>query len=143
MADWDEYEAEEAAASASSGEKKPDLATDLMEAAAVLEAAKARYKQLCETACLMVPEEPGSFLIDTPKHIIRVSRPEKYEWDEELLERMFGGSPYPVFVMRRLSIPKNKFDALPEADQKALHPALTRKPGAATVKVEPKTTKEA
>lgn len=83
-------------------------------------------------------EEPGEQIMRVgDNRIITCTRPERWSWDTDTLEAVLAASPsLPPYVKRSLSVDKRKFEALDDASKGALLPALTRKPGKATIKVQ-------
>lgn len=133
MSDWDKFEAADAA--------KPqiELAEALILAKAKLEDAEGEYKRLCDEAISRVSEDFGEHLIETPDSIITVNRGCRYEWDQEILNKLFeSGVRMPEFVKKHLAVDKRRFDRMSDEDRTPLLPALTRKPGVVTVKVTKK-----
>lgn len=134
MSDWDQFEEQEPAPLPTRPSDE-SLGAKIEAAAVALAAAEATYKSLCEEAIAQVPEDFGDHvLVSGARHII-VSRPTRYEWDEKILDSLFGAGKTPEFVKRKFSVDKRRFDRLTEEDRAPLLPALTRKPGPVTVKV--------
>lgn len=92
----------------------------------------------------MVNEEPGEYKIEAGKYDVHVKRAEKYEWDQDRLEELSlvvsGVTKSPFENVKKaidvsFSVDKKKYLALATAEKTVLSSALTRKPGATTIKV--------
>jgi hypothetical protein len=82
-------------------------------------------------------EQPGEQILLVGKtRVITCTRSERWSWDTDTLEAVLAAAPsLPPYVKRSLSVDKRKFEGLDDAEKKALLPALTRKPGKATIRV--------
>lgn len=74
----------------------------------------------------MFPEVSGEQSITTDRFEVVVSRSERWSWDKDALEEMFGQGDLPDYVKRSMSVDKRKFLKLPTSEQESLHHALTR-----------------
>jgi hypothetical protein len=99
-----------------------------------------RLKDLKDTIAAEADEEPGEYEVVAGEFIAKVKRPEKYTWDDAILETIVGGiklakGGIPDAVSTQLRVDKKKYDALPVHEKALLSPALTIGPGADSVRV--------
>lgn len=90
---------------------------------------EAEEKLLVEDLARFVPEVAGDHALNTERHTIIVTRGERYLWDRDILEQMFGTDPedLPDYVKQNLTIDKRRYLKLDEPEKDKLRPALTRK----------------
>lgn len=127
--DWDSYETRE---------HDEDLDKQAERFLALSEAKKRLEEELdllAATLAANVPEDPGDHGLDTKNYVVTVRRSERWEWDSEALASMFVTTALPSYVRTKYMIAKRDFKRLPEAEQKELIRALTRRPGSARITV--------
>lgn len=93
-------------------------------------------KALGEQLASYFPDAPGDYEAVTPTMVCRVSIPEKFEWEQDVLASMYAGTKLPDYVSQRLSIPRKKYEALSQPEKDALKAALTRGPGSPRITIK-------
>lgn len=96
-----------------------------------------RIGQLENEIAHLFPEEAGELAKHTGKFEVVVTRSERWVWNKEALEALFGSGNLPDHVKRSLTVDKRKFQRLPKHEQEPLRPALTRKLDKPKIKVIP------
>ena len=99
-----------------------------------------RLKDMKEIISAEADEEPGEYEVVAGGYVAKVKRPEKYTWDDAILESLVGGvtlskGGIPDAVSTQIKVNKDKYDALPAHEKALLSPALTVGPGADRVTV--------
>lgn len=69
------------------------------------------------------------------KYTVTVKRAERWTWDSDAVEAMVAGGTLPDFVKKTFTVDKRKFVKQDSVVRDAYLPALTRKPGPATLNV--------
>jgi len=105
--------------------------------AAKLENITNRMSVLRDEILAEFPEQAGQQEMRVGNKLtVIVKRPERWNWDADLLDSIFDGSQeLPAHIKKRFSVDKRKFQGLDDEQKRELLPALTRKPGPATVEV--------
>ena len=112
------------------------LADQLMTMQIVLENAQQSVKHLSMEISQHFDEVLGTQEKELLKHTITCTHGERWSWNKEKLEEMYGDATFaPDFVKRSLTIDKKKFQSLPITIQGPLRDALTRKLEPAKIKV--------
>lgn len=84
------------------------------------------------------PKEPGKYdrVSTGGTHLLEVSISERWKWDEKQLEQLVDSDELPLYVKRRLTVDKRKFERLEADEQDRYLDALTREPGLTRVAVK-------
>ena len=81
------------------------------------------------------PEDFGEHSKIAGNKVITINRSERYEWNQDLLAKIYREEEIPTHIKRRLTVDKRVFQRLTTDEQAPLVPALTRKPGPVSIKV--------
>lgn len=101
-----------------------------------LETVKEKLDYYKEQILSELPEDCGEYEIPFADHgRIKLSAPEKYVWDKELLGEMFVHRDLPECMTQNYTVEKRRFDAADETEKSFLRKALTIKRGTVTFKV--------
>ena len=138
MDEWEKLERGDASSSGSGDDPLEHTAGRYAMLEAQAELIRAEMDELKKTIAGQFPEEAGKLFAETPSYKIFCERPEKWSWDKDQLEHIFGEGELPSYVRRSLSVDKRKFEALPASEKAPLLPALTRKPGSPKIEVQKK-----
>lgn len=103
---------------------------------AQIESLKEQMVEAREAVLVHFPLEFGEYEKTADGVKVSVSRGDRHYWNADMLEKIYAGTPMPLYVKRKYSVDKDKLAAMPEAERDRLLDALTRKPGIATIKVE-------
>jgi Holliday junction resolvase-like predicted endonuclease len=133
MSKFDEWEAAEAPPEKSS--RLEELAKDYLRLKEQAEIIKTKLDVVSAEIASHTPEEPGEFSLRAGKKVIVVKRSEKWTWDSEALEALYGGRALPEYVKRKLSVARKDYDRLDADVQAELNKALTRSPSAPRISV--------
>ena len=129
MSDWDDYEAaSESREISRTVEEYENLVTqrdELNDQIGLLE------KRIISE----FPEDFGEHSKIAGNKVITINRSERYEWNQDLLAKIYREEEIPTHIKRRLTVDKRVFQRLTTEEQAPLVPALTRKPGPVSIKV--------
>lgn len=129
MSDWDDYEAaSESREISRTVEEYENLVTqrdELNDQIGLLE------KRIISE----FPEDFGEHSKIAGNKVITINRSERYEWNQDLLAKIYREEEIPTHIKRRLTVDKRVFQRLTTDEQAPLVPALTRKPGPVSIKV--------
>lgn len=95
-------------------------------------------KKLEDEIVSQVPIDIGDFFVSGANSDFTVSRNELFSWDDEVFSALVPTLPLPDYIKVSYSIPKKDYKGLDETTRKSFEPALTRKPGAAKIKIAKK-----
>jgi DNA-binding transcriptional MocR family regulator len=113
------------------------LAEEYVHLETLMETTRSRMELISEELARLFPEVEGTMNRNAGGYTITMKRPERWVWDKEMLEAMFGDGELPPYVRRNFSVDKRKFQSLKASEQDALKPALTRKLGNPKIEVTP------
>lgn len=129
MSDWDKFEED----TASSGLLK--LIEEFNETKSIFDKSKDKLSTLEAKIVAEFNEDFGEQSKKIGDSIVTINRQERYDWDQDILEKIFSSGSVPEYVKKRLTVEKRNFQKLTTTEQAPLLPALTRKPGPVSVKV--------
>lgn len=112
-----------------------DLAPQLIDALAALEAAKTKVKQLTEDLARFAPEIAGEVQLRGTAYVATVRRAERFEWDSDVLAALYDAGELPPYIKKKLSVDKKRYDRMTDDDRDALKSALTIKLSAPSIEV--------
>jgi hypothetical protein len=131
MSDWDTYQR------AAPNSRLADMAREYAELSQQAEQLEARLDLLKDHMLAEFSEESGEQVMIADNLEITVNRQERWTWDNDILEDIYGSSDdIPPHVKRKMTVDKRRFQALDDEDKRELLPALTRKPGAAKITIK-------
>ena len=113
-----------------------EYADEYRKASIKLEEIKDKLDYLKAQILSELPEDCGEWEIpfeDSGR--LKVTVPEKYDWDKEKLADMFGDDDLPECVSKNFTVSKRLYDAADVEVKDKLRDALTIKRGSTTVKV--------
>lgn len=114
----------------------PILIDSWLQATEELELAELKLDALKAKFVSEVPEQPGDHEIIVGDHRVVVKHTERWDWDQDVLNRLFDAGQVPDHIQRRLRVDRKTFEKLEPSEQQILQPALTKKIGSTRVKVE-------
>ena len=114
-----------------------EIADEYANLEVVLKTTKERMEVLAAELARLFPEVEGTMSRTAGIYTITMKRAERWSWDKEMLEAMFGEGELPPYVRRSLTVDKRQYQALKTSEQDALKPALTRKLAAPKIEVTP------
>lgn len=129
MSDWDDYEA--ASESREISRKVEEYETLVMKRDELNDQISLIEKQIISE----FPEDFGEHSKIAGNKVITINRSERYEWNQDLLAKIYREEEIPTHIKRRLTVDKRVFTRLTAEEQAPLVPALTRKPGPVSIKV--------
>lgn len=129
MSDWDDYEA--ASESREISRKVEEYETLVTKRDELNDQISLIEKQIISE----FPEDFGEHSKIAGNKVITINRSERYEWNQDLLAKIYREEEIPTHIKRRLTVDKRVFTRLTTEEQAPLVPALTRKPGPVTIKV--------
>ncbi len=129
MSDWDDYEA--ASESREISRKVEEYETLVTKRDELNDQISLIEKQIISE----FPEDFGEHSKVAGNKVITINRSERYEWNQDLLAKIYREEEIPTHIKRRLTVDKRVFTRLTTEEQAPLVPALTRKPGPVTIKV--------
>ena len=129
MSDWDDYEA--ASESREISRKVEEYETLVMKRDELNDQISLIERQIISE----FPEDFGEHSKIAGNKVITINRSERYEWNQDLLAKIYREEEIPTHIKRRLTVDKRVFTRLTAEEQAPLVPALTRKPGPVSIKV--------
>ena len=129
MSDWDDYEA--ASESREISRKVEEYETLVTKRDELNDKISLIEKQIISE----FPEDFGEHSKIAGNKVITINRSERYEWNQDLLAKIYREEEIPTHIKRRLTVDKRVFSRLTDEEQAPLVPALTRKPGPVSIKV--------
>lgn len=129
MSDWDTLEA------ASESRTIARLIESYEEKVAQRDALIDEIKTLEKQILTDFPEDFGEHSRVVGNKVVTINRQERYDWNQDLLAKVFADSELPDHIKRRLTVDKRVFQSLEPVQQAPLMAALTRKPGPVSIKV--------
>ena len=129
MSDWDDYEA--ASESREISRKVEEYETLVTKRDELNDKISLIEKQIISE----FPEDFGEHSKIVQAKVITINRSERYEWNQDLLAKIYREEEIPTHIKRRLTVDKRVFSRLTDEEQAPLVPALTRKPGPVSIKV--------
>ncbi len=129
MSDWDDYEA--ASESREISRKVEEYETLVTKRDELNDQISLIEKQIISE----FPEDFGEHSKIAGNKVITINRSERYEWNQDLLAKIYREEEIPTHIKRRLTVDKRVFSRLTDEEQAPLVPALTRKPGPVSIKV--------
>jgi len=144
--EWDAFDAPDQDAGGASYEdvgsdvdeaRTAKLAEEYVHLETLMETTRSRMELISEELARLFPEVEGTMNRSVGDYTITMKRPERWVWDKDMLEAMFGDGELPPYVRRNFSVDKRKFQSLKTSEQDALKPALARKLGNPKIEVTP------
>lgn len=129
MSDWDDYEA------ASESREISRAVEQYEELCAKRDEIVEQIDLLSKQIISEFPEDFGEHSRIAGNKVVTINRSERYEWNQDLLGKIFREEEIPVHIKRRLTVDKRVFSRLSPDEQAPLVPALTRKPGPVSIKI--------
>ena len=102
-----------------------------------MEGLKDRKEVLAQQIASHFPDEPGDYSEIVGMTEVKVKIAEKWSWEQDVLEHMFGGSALPDYIEQKLTVKRKDFEKLTDTERTALLPALTREPGKPRITLAP------
>lgn len=113
-----------------------DLIEKYEAACLAYEKAKDEKAAIAEQLASHFPDEPGEHEQVFGKKLLIVTIPEKWTWDQAVMETLFAGTKAPDYVTTKMTVTRKSYEKLPDPDQAYLRPALTRGPGSPKITIK-------
>ena len=114
-----------------------EMAKQHLEVSSDIEKLKAKLEQLEGEMAHLFPQEAGERSYTTDTYEVMCNRTERWSWDKDELEKIFGTNELPDYVKRSMTVDKRKFLKLAHSEQEQLKHALTRTLDKPKIKVIP------